>query len=62
MNRFRTLSFIDYKDRIRAHKSLLNVVLHDQLPDDNTEKPPIAALHGSRPKRANGSLASSVRN
>jgi CRP/FNR family transcriptional regulator, cyclic AMP receptor protein len=41
MNRFRKLGFIDYKDRIRVHKSLLNVILHDQLPDDNAEKPPI---------------------
>jgi CRP-like cAMP-binding protein len=29
MNRFRELGFIDYKDRIRVHKSLLNVILHD---------------------------------
>ena len=33
MNRFRELGFIDYKDRINVHKSLLNVILHDQLPD-----------------------------
>jgi hypothetical protein len=30
MNRFRNLGFIEYKDRIRVHKSLLNVILHDQ--------------------------------
>lgn len=35
MNRFRKLGFIDYSDRIQVHKSLLNVVLHDQLPDKN---------------------------
>ena len=29
MNRFRKLGFIDYDGRIRVHKSLLNVVLHD---------------------------------
>ena len=29
MNRFRKLGFIDYNGRIRVHKSLLNVVLHD---------------------------------
>ena len=34
MNRFRKLGFIDYSDRIQVHKSLLNVVLHDQLPGD----------------------------
>jgi CRP-like cAMP-binding protein len=44
MNRFRDLGFIDYKDRIHVHKSLLNVVLHDQLPDGNVAKPPITAL------------------
>jgi CRP/FNR family transcriptional regulator, cyclic AMP receptor protein len=30
MNRFRKLGFIEYNGRIRVHKSLLNVVLHDQ--------------------------------
>jgi len=29
MNRFRTLGLIEYDGRIRVHKSLLNVVLHD---------------------------------
>jgi CRP/FNR family cyclic AMP-dependent transcriptional regulator len=29
MNRFRTMGFISYNGRIRVHKSLLNVVLHD---------------------------------
>ncbi len=29
MNRFRELGFIEYNGRIRVHKSLLNVVLHD---------------------------------
>ena len=41
MNRFRKLGFIDYKDRIHVHRSLLNVVLHDQLPDVSAEKPSI---------------------
>jgi CRP/FNR family transcriptional regulator, cyclic AMP receptor protein len=38
MNRFRKLGFIEYSDRIRVHKSLLNVVLHDHLPNDKTPK------------------------
>jgi CRP/FNR family cyclic AMP-dependent transcriptional regulator len=38
MNRFRTLGFIEYSDRIRVHKSLLNVVLHDHLPNEKTRK------------------------
>lgn len=39
MNRFRKLGFIDYSDRIRVHKSLLNVLLHDQMPGDRADKP-----------------------
>jgi CRP-like cAMP-binding protein len=31
MNRFRKLGFIDYDGRIRVHKSLLNVILHDRV-------------------------------
>jgi CRP-like cAMP-binding protein len=41
MNRFRKLGFIDYNGRIQVHKSLLNVVLLDQLPGHNTAKPPV---------------------
>jgi CRP-like cAMP-binding protein len=41
MNRFRKLGFIEYNGRIRVHKSLLNVVLHDQLPDQNAVSPSI---------------------
>jgi CRP-like cAMP-binding protein len=39
MNRFRKLGFIDYNGRIQVHKSLLNVVLLDQLPDLRPAKP-----------------------
>ena len=44
MNRFRKLGFIDYNGRIQVHKSLLNVVLLDQLPVHNSEKPQIASV------------------
>jgi CRP-like cAMP-binding protein len=44
MNRFRKLGFIDYDGRIQVHKSLLNVVLLDQLPDNNSEKPGLPAI------------------
>ena len=44
MNRFRKLGFIDYEGRIRVHKSLLNVVLHDQLPGDNAEEQDMSGL------------------
>jgi CRP/FNR family transcriptional regulator, cyclic AMP receptor protein len=47
MNRFRKLGLIEYNGRIRVHKTLLNVVLHDELPEqNNAEKPPI----GSTPR------------
>ena len=39
MNRFRNLGLISYKDRIHVHKSLLNVILLDQLHEQNSEKP-----------------------
>jgi CRP/FNR family cyclic AMP-dependent transcriptional regulator len=37
MNRFRKLGFLEYDGRIRVHKSLLNVILHDHLPGDSAE-------------------------
>ena len=43
MNRFRNLGFIEYKDRIRVHKSLLNVILHDQPSERNAEAPPLGS-------------------
>src|ERR1700738_1723631 len=55
MNRFRKLGFIEYNGRIRVHKSLLNVILHDQMPDDNAARPEIldgtSSTKGSRKKR-----------
>jgi CRP-like cAMP-binding protein len=62
MNRFRELGLIDYKDRIHVHKSLLNVILHDQLPDDNAAKPTLTALPEVRSKPASGSFAGAVLN
>jgi CRP-like cAMP-binding protein len=41
MNRFRKLGFISYNGRIQVHKSLLNVVLLDQLPEHNAQRPAI---------------------
>ena len=43
MNRFRKLGFISYNGRIEVHKSLLKVVLLDQLPEQNSEQPSVAA-------------------
>lgn len=41
MNRFWELGLIDYKGGIRVRKTLLNLMLHDQFPGDNTAKPTI---------------------
>jgi CRP/FNR family transcriptional regulator, cyclic AMP receptor protein len=41
MNRFRTLGYINYNGRIQVNKSLLNVVLLDQLSDQNSHQPDI---------------------
>ena len=37
MNRFRKLGFISYNGGIKVHKSLLNVVLLDQVSEPNPE-------------------------
>jgi CRP-like cAMP-binding protein len=39
MNRFRKLGYISYKNRIRVHRSLLMMVLEDQLPEQNASRP-----------------------
>ena len=46
MNRFRKLGFIKYNGGIQVHRSRLNVILHDQLPDDNAEQPPMTGIPG----------------
>jgi CRP-like cAMP-binding protein len=48
MNRFRKLGFIEYNGRIRVHKSLLNVVLHDQFAGHNSECPPVEVAERTR--------------
>jgi CRP-like cAMP-binding protein len=39
MNRFRKLGYIEYNGRIRVNTSLLNMVLHDSLPEENASRP-----------------------
>jgi CRP/FNR family cyclic AMP-dependent transcriptional regulator len=39
MNRFRKLGFVEYNGRIRVHKSLLNVVLHDHFLEESSQPP-----------------------
>jgi CRP/FNR family cyclic AMP-dependent transcriptional regulator len=53
MNRFRKLGLIEYNGRIQVHKSLLNVVLHDQFPERNPERPPGSATPRVRSKVTN---------
>jgi CRP/FNR family cyclic AMP-dependent transcriptional regulator len=44
MNRFRRLGFISYNGHIQVHKSLLNVVLLDQLPEQNAKRPSLSRV------------------
>ena len=52
MNRFRKLGFIEYKGRIKVHKSLLNAVLLDRLPGLPADRPPPSAAERTRSKSA----------
>ena len=52
MNRFRKLGFIEYNGRIRVHKSLLNLVLHDQFPGENASKPKLTERARARIRSA----------
>jgi CRP-like cAMP-binding protein len=45
MDRFQKLGFISYNGRIQVNKSLLNVVLLDQLPEQNSRKPALLPTH-----------------
>ncbi len=48
MNRFRKMGFISYNGRIQVHKSLLNVILHDQVGEQNATRPVIAEVAPAR--------------
>ena len=50
MNRFRKLGFIEYNGRIRVHKSLLNIVLHDQFSGHNAARPVVGMT--AKPEKA----------
>ena len=52
MNRFRKLGFIEYNGRIKVHKSLLNAVLLDRLPEFDPERLPSSATERTRAKPA----------
>jgi len=44
-----SLGLISYNGRIQVHKALLNVVLLDQLPEHNAEKPAVFSDSGHLP-------------
>jgi len=52
MNRFRKLGFIEYNGRIRVHKSLLDVVPHEEFTERHPERTPASATARSRSKPA----------
>jgi DNA-binding transcriptional regulator LsrR (DeoR family) len=52
MNRFRKLGLIEYNGRIRVHKSLINVILHDQFTMQTPETPEVSAAPPNRSKPA----------
>ena len=59
MNRFRRLGFIEYNGRIRVHKSLLNIILHDQTHEENARRAPLLDSTRDRSqsaKRATGNI------
>jgi CRP/FNR family transcriptional regulator, cyclic AMP receptor protein len=62
MNRFRKLGFIEYNGRIKVHKSLLNVILHDRLPDQNSASPALADIPRQKSGGARRRSASVVTN
>lgn len=71
MNRFRGLGFLDYDggSGLQVHSSLLNVVLHDQLPPRDPEAQfnknsdePIQAFAGSNPESGAIFVATSTPN
>jgi CRP/FNR family cyclic AMP-dependent transcriptional regulator len=51
MNRFRKLGYISYNGRIHVHKSLLNIVLHDKLPEQRKKSPVILELIRTPPEK-----------
>jgi CRP-like cAMP-binding protein len=52
MNRFRKLGYLEYNGHIKVNKSLLNVVLHDQLPEQNASRPILLDLPPSKTRTA----------
>jgi CRP/FNR family transcriptional regulator, cyclic AMP receptor protein len=58
MNRFRKLGFIEYNGRITVHKSLLNVILHDQVREENAVSASLLGAPHKKPKLSRRRAAS----
>jgi CRP-like cAMP-binding protein len=56
MNRFRELGYLEYNGRIRVHTSLLNMVLHDELPEENASRPKLLDPPPSKARTAKRAL------
>jgi CRP-like cAMP-binding protein len=56
MNRFRKLGYIDYNGHIQVHKLLLDTVLHDQLPEENSSRPKLLDPPPSKARAARRAL------
>ena len=54
MNKFREHGFIDYNGRIRVHKSLLKVILYDQIPGGPGATPAVLETPQDKKKLAEG--------
>jgi len=54
MNRFRKLGYIEYKGRIRVNRTLLNAVLRDHLPEENSSRPRLVDTQPRAPVTAKG--------
>jgi CRP/FNR family cyclic AMP-dependent transcriptional regulator len=52
MNKFRQHGFIEYNGRIQVHKSLLNVILHDQSPGQNSTSAPLVETGPGQSEKA----------
>jgi CRP/FNR family cyclic AMP-dependent transcriptional regulator len=50
MNRFRLPGFIEYNGRIKVHKSLLDVVLHEEFTEQHPRRAPASATARTRLK------------
>jgi CRP-like cAMP-binding protein len=52
MNRFRKLGYLEYNGHIRVNRSLLNMVLRDQLPEQNASRPVLLDHPASKARSA----------